>query len=120
MRAADGLFVKRERSVAAILAIEADKARGVLLTSIIREHAQAEVILVNSVAAAIERLADGDIDVIVAPTLLSPRDSEQLTSHVKRHAGRHVQMLTIPRSICCEKRQRNPDVVLDYLRGVGR
>jgi hypothetical protein len=96
LRAADGLFVKRERSVAAILAIEADKARGVLLTSIIREHAQVDVIVVNSVAAAIERLADDDIDVIVAPTLLSPRDSEQLAAHVKRHAGRHVQMLTIP------------------------
>lgn len=96
LRAADGPFVKRERSVAGILAIEADEERGVLLTSIIREHAQTDVILVNSVAAAIERLADDDIDVIVAPTLLSPRDSEQLTSHVKRHAGRHVQMLTVP------------------------
>jgi CheY-like chemotaxis protein len=82
--------------MAAILAIEADRNRRALLTTLIREHVQADVTIVDSVKAALEVFAQREPDVIVAPALLSPRDSEQLASHVKQHASPHVQMLTIP------------------------
>ncbi len=62
----------------------------------IREHVQEDVTIVSSVTDAIARFGECQPDVIVAPTLLSPLESDQLISYVKRHAGPHVQMLTIP------------------------
>ena len=52
--------------------------------------------MVDSVKDAIARFAKWSADVIVAPPLLSPGDSERLISHVKEHAGSHVQIVTIP------------------------
>jgi hypothetical protein len=80
-----------------ILAIEADPKRRGLLTSLIREHVKSDITFVESVKAAIASFADHVPDLIVAPTLLSPGDSEELNSHVKQlHAAPFVQMLTIP------------------------
>jgi len=80
-----------------ILAIEADPKRRGLLTSLIREHVKSDITIVETVKAAIASLADHVPDLIVAPTLLSPRDSEELISHMKQlHAAPFVQMLTIP------------------------
>ena len=82
--------------MAGILAIEADRKRQGLLRTLIREHVDAELTIVESVGAALAHFAQRLPDVIVAPTLLSPRDSELLTTHVKQHAAPYVQMLTIP------------------------
>jgi hypothetical protein len=79
-----------------ILAIEADPKRRQLLTTLIREHVEADLTIVESVSAAMAILARQGPDLIVAPTLLSPQDSEQLISHVKLHLAAHVQMLTVP------------------------
>lgn len=82
--------------MAGILAIEADRNRQALLKELILEHTQEEVTIVDSVKAAIAHIAEQEPEVIIAPTLLSPADSEHLASHVKSHASSHVQMLTIP------------------------
>jgi len=80
-----------------ILAIEADPKRRRLLTTLIREYVKGDITIVESVKAAIASLADDVPDLIVVPTLLSPRDSEELISHMKQlHAAPYVQMLTIP------------------------
>jgi CheY-like chemotaxis protein len=80
-----------------ILAIESDRNRRTLLMALIREHTRlADVTMVDSVTAAIASFEHKQPDMIVAPTLLSPEDSAQLTEHVKWHADPHVQMLTIP------------------------
>ena len=65
--------------------------------AIIRDHTSlADVTMVDSVKAAIASFNHKQPDLIVAPTLLSPEESDQLTSHVKWEADPHVQMLTIP------------------------
>jgi hypothetical protein len=65
--------------------------------ALIREHTRlADVTMVDSVKAAITSFEDKQPDLIVAPALLSPEDSAQLTEHVKWHADPYVQMLTIP------------------------
>jgi CheY-like chemotaxis protein len=80
-----------------ILAIEADPKRRLLLTMLIREYVKSDITIVESVKAAVAIIADHVPDLIIAPTLLSPQDSEELISHVKQlHAAPHVQMLTIP------------------------
>ena len=82
--------------MAAILGIEADHGRRALLQALISDRVDAHVAIVDSAQAAIAYLLVCDVDVIVVPALLPPRDCEQLSSHVRQHAGRHVQMLTIP------------------------
>jgi CheY-like chemotaxis protein len=79
-----------------ILAIESDRDRRTLLMALIREHVLADVTMVDSVKEAVASFERRQPDLIVAPALLSPEDSERLNSHVKWHADPHVQMLTIP------------------------
>src|SRR4029078_11894029 len=79
-----------------ILAIEPDRQRRVLLTALIRAHVQAEITMVDSVSAAIARFVEQQPDVILAPTLLSPADGEQLKTYVQQHASAHVQMVPVP------------------------
>ena len=78
-----------------ILAIEPDPQRQARLMTLIREHVQTEVTMVDSVRAAIHKFDERQPELIVAPALLPPRDSIQLTAHVQEHAQPHVQMLTI-------------------------
>lgn len=82
--------------MAGILAIESDRKRQDLLTTLVREHVRADLTIVDSVTAAIDSFTERSPDLILAPTLLSPRDSDQLISHVRTHAAPCVQMLTIP------------------------
>jgi CheY-like chemotaxis protein len=79
-----------------ILAIESDRKRRALLATLLRNHARVDVTMVDSVQAAIDSFEKCQPDLIVAPTLLPPEDSDALCAFVKRHAGPHVQMLTIP------------------------
>lgn len=81
--------------MAGILAIEADRSRRTLLKALIRDHVQVDVMMVDSVRAAIASFAKHQPDLIIAPALLSPADSAELAAHVKTHAGPHVQMVTI-------------------------
>jgi hypothetical protein len=81
--------------MAGILAIEADRSRRMLLKALIREHVHGEVMMVDSVKAAIASFSRYQPDLIVAPALLSPADSAELAAHVKTQAGPHVQMVTI-------------------------
>ena len=71
-----------------ILAIEADPKRRRLLTTLIREYVKSDITIVESVKTAIAIIADHVPDLIIAPTLLSPQDSETLISCVKQlHAA---------------------------------
>jgi CheY-like chemotaxis protein len=79
-----------------ILAIESDRQRRTLLMALIRKHVLADVTMVDSVKEAIASFERQQPDLIVAPALLSPEDSERLSSHVKWQADPHVQMLTVP------------------------
>jgi hypothetical protein len=78
-----------------ILAIEPDPQRQARLMTLIREHVQAEITMVDSVRTAIQKFDERQPELIVAPALLPPGDSSQLTKHVQEHAQPHVQMLTI-------------------------
>lgn len=78
-----------------ILAIEADRSRRTLLRALIRDHVQVDIMMVDSVKAAIASFSKYQPDLIIAPALLSPADSSQLAEHVKTEAGPHVQMVTI-------------------------
>lgn len=79
-----------------ILAIESDRQRRTLLMALIREHVVADVTMVDSVKEAVASFERRQPDLIVAPALLSPDDSDRLNAHVKWHADPHVQMLTLP------------------------
>jgi CheY-like chemotaxis protein len=81
--------------MAGILAIEADSTRQHLLQTLVAEHVAADLTIVDSVDAAIAQIARQVPDLILAPTLLSPRDSENLIAHVKRQAPAHVQVVTL-------------------------
>lgn len=78
-----------------ILAIESDRQRRTLLMALIRAHVLADVTMVDTVNDAIASFEHRQPDLIVAPPLLTPEDSDRLSSHVKWHADPHVQMVTI-------------------------
>jgi CheY-like chemotaxis protein len=80
-----------------ILAIEADPKRRILLAVLIREHVKAELLMADTVTSAIKIMGRKVPDLIVAPALLTPRDSAELMDHVKQlRAAPYVQVLTVP------------------------
>jgi CheY-like chemotaxis protein len=80
-----------------ILAIEADPKRRILLAVLIREHVKAEILMADSVKAAIKILSRKVPDLIIAPTLLSPQDGDELMETIKQlSAAPYVQTLTVP------------------------
>jgi hypothetical protein len=83
--------------MARILAIEADQKRKRLLTALVREHVKAELLMADSVKAAIRILDEKVPDLIIAPTLLTPADESELMAHLRQlHAAPYVQTLTVP------------------------
>jgi CheY-like chemotaxis protein len=83
--------------MARILAIEADPKRQRLLTALVREHVKAELVMADSVKAAIRILEEKIPDLIIAPTLLTPADEGELMAHLRQlHAAPYVQTLTVP------------------------
>ncbi len=83
--------------MARILAIEADPKRKRLLTALVREHVKAELLMAESVKAAIKILDEKIPDLIIAPTLLTPTDEAELMAHLRQlHAAPYVQTLTVP------------------------
>ena len=80
-----------------ILAIEADSNRCRALTALVREHVKANLVVVASVRAAIDAIAEHTPDLIIAPTLLSPPDEAELLTHMKGlDTAPYIQMVTMP------------------------
>ena len=84
-------------TMARILAIEADLKRRRALTTLVKEHIKADLVVVPSVRAAIAAIADRAPDLILAPALLSPPDEAELLTHMKQlDTAPYIQMLTLP------------------------
>ena len=66
-----------------ILAIEADSNRCRALTALVREHVKANLVVVCSVRAAIDSIAEHTPDLVIAPALLSPQGEAELLTHLK-------------------------------------
>ena len=80
-----------------ILAIEADLKRRRVLTALVREHVKANLVVVASVRAAIDSIAEQTPDLIISPALLSPPDEAELLTHMKGlDTAPYIQMLTVP------------------------
>jgi hypothetical protein len=80
-----------------ILAIEADLKRRRALTMLVKEHIKADLVVVPSVRAAIDAIAERAPDLILAPALLSPPDEAELLTHMKQlDTAPYIQMLTLP------------------------
>jgi hypothetical protein len=78
-----------------ILAIESDPKRANLLTSLVRTHVDADLEIVGDVGTAVSSLAENTPDLILAPTLLSPQDSDTLMAALKQLSAPWVQIITV-------------------------
>ena len=80
-----------------VLAIEPDLRQAAIVKRIVREKALADVAVVDSLDAAIEMMRTTMPDVLLLSALLSPRDEDELITHLKTvdNAG-HLQTHTIP------------------------
>ena len=105
-----------KRKMDRILAIESDPKRANLLTALLRNHVNADLEIVDSVAGAITSFAENTPEVILAPTLLSPQDSEDLMTHVKRLEAPWVQILTLPALDMLKDRQDDPKTRPSFFR----
>ena len=93
----DGAAGKQRTTMARILAIEADLKRRRALTTLVKEHIKADLVVVPSVQAAIAAIAERAPDLILAPALLSPPDEAELLTHMKQlDTAPYIQMLTLP------------------------
>jgi hypothetical protein len=83
--------------VALVLAIEPDHRQATTLKRVIREIVKADLVLVESRDAAISAIDAQIPDVIIVTALLSPRDEEELVTHLRALEGaEHLQTHTIP------------------------
>ena len=81
-----------------ILAIESDKRQAAQLTAMARSRLKAELVLADSAERALQALGERIPDLILTPALLSPRDEDALTGHLRRLNSKaaHVQTLAVP------------------------
>jgi hypothetical protein len=81
-----------------ILAIESDKRQAAQLSAVVRNRLKAELVLADSAERALHALGDRIPDLILTPALLSPRDENAITEHLRRLDAKaaHVQTLTVP------------------------
>jgi hypothetical protein len=83
--------------VALVLAIEPDHRQATTLKRVVRELVKADLVLVDSRDAAITAIDSQIPDVILVTALLSPRDEEELVTHLRALEGaEHLQTHTIP------------------------
>ena len=83
--------------MALVLAIESDHRQATILKRIIRESVKADLVLVDSRDAAIAAINSQIPEVILVTALLSPRDEEELITHLRALEGaEHLQTHTIP------------------------
>src|SRR6476660_1368150 len=87
----------KDKHVALVLAVEPDQRQAAILTRVIRQRVQAELVVVDSRDAAIAALSARVPDVLLLTALLSPRDEDEMVAHLRTLAGAdHVQTHTIP------------------------
>src|SRR4029453_8886721 len=80
-----------------VLAIEPDMRQAAILKRVVREIVHADFVVVESRDAAMAALMARVPDVLLVTALLSPRDEEELFSHLRAREGAdHVQTHTIP------------------------
>jgi CheY-like chemotaxis protein len=80
-----------------ILAIEPDPERSALLQRLVQDAIEAHVVLVASTDAAMAAMEQSQPDLILASTLLTPRDEQNLVTHLRQTPSlRHLPILTIP------------------------
>ena len=83
--------------MALVLAIEPDHRQATTLKRVVRELVQANLVLVDSRDGAITAIDQQIPDVILVTALLSPRDEEELVTHLRTLEGaEHLQTHTIP------------------------
>ena len=94
--------------MAHVLAIEPNPEQGSALQSVLRDHAGAEVSLVDGKESAVEALHRRIPDLVLVSALLSPSDEEDLFKCLKTLPdATHLQMLTIPQ-LHLEQPQTSP------------
>jgi CheY-like chemotaxis protein len=80
-----------------ILAIEPNAERGVRLRQLLRENLNTVLVISTSAHAAITAMTETRPDLILASTLLSANDEQDLVAHLRATpALRHLPVLTIP------------------------
>jgi CheY-like chemotaxis protein len=80
-----------------ILAIEPDAERAERLQQFVHEKLHAELVLATSTDAAITAMSDDRPDLILASTLLSANDDQDLVAHLRATPSLgHIPVLTVP------------------------
>src|SRR5512147_1026634 len=80
-----------------VLALEPDLRQAAIIKRVIHQQVKADLVLVDSRDAAMAALASGVPDVVLLTALLSPRDEEELITHLRSLDGaEHLQTHTIP------------------------
>jgi CheY-like chemotaxis protein len=83
--------------VALVLAIEPDHRQATILKRLVREKVRADVVVVDTPDAALSAIRAQVPDVLLLSALLSPRDEDELISHLRQLDGAdHLQTHTIP------------------------
>jgi CheY-like chemotaxis protein len=83
--------------VALVLAIEPDHRQATILKRVVREKVRADVVVVDTPDAALSAIRAHVPDVLLLSALLSPRDEDELFSHLRQLDGAdHIQTHTIP------------------------
>jgi hypothetical protein len=80
-----------------VLALEPDLRQAAIIKRVIQQRVRADLVLVESRDAAIAALGSAVPDVVLLTALLSPRDEEELITHLRSLDGAdHLQTHTIP------------------------
>jgi len=81
-----------------ILAIEPDRRQAQQITSMVRAHLSAELVIAGSTAKALKALGERVPDLILTPALLPPADDALLADRLRElgPAAGHIQAVTIP------------------------
>src|SRR5215475_13314707 len=81
-----------------ILAIEPDRRQAQQITSMVRAHLNAELVIAGSTAKALRALGERVPDLILTPALLPPADDALLADRLRElgPAAGHIQAVTIP------------------------
>src|SRR5215813_15559812 len=81
-----------------ILAIEPDRRQAQQITSMVRAHLNAELVIAGSTSKALKALGERVPDIILTPALLPPADDAMLADRLRElgPAAGHIQAVTIP------------------------
>src|SRR5215813_15256992 len=81
-----------------ILAIEPDRRQAQQITSMVRAHLNAELVIAGSTSKALKALGERVPDIILTPALLPPADDALLADRLRElgPAAGHIQAVTIP------------------------